>query len=210
MSTNFSGDPMPIKSWSIVMLSLLIPLTSHATDIRQRPYKNSFDSALAIEDDQFVVCSGCPDNQLLKMSVNPNLALRMSTHLSSNLPVTREEQKEETLEAQDANKPIQLASILFGFDSVKVPRSDRVKLDRLMANLPRSGKYDLAGFTCSIGRDDYNEKLSLRRANVVADIFKANGLNVGLVEGKGKCCPVSEERQLNRRVEIIEHLKGEK
>jgi outer membrane protein OmpA-like peptidoglycan-associated protein len=201
---------MSIKSLSIVMLAMLIPLTSHATDIRQRPYKNLFDSALAKEDDQFVVCSACPDNQLLKMPANPKLALRLSAHVSPEVPVMREELQEEIKEAQADTKQFQLAPILFGFDSAQLPQCERDKLDRLLANLPRSGKYDLTGFTCSIGRDDYNEKLSLRRANVVAGIFKANGLNVGLVEGKGKCCPVSKEKQLNRRVEIRENKEGGK
>lgn len=198
------------KTLSIVMLALLIPLTSHATDIRQRQYSHSFDSALAKEDDQFVVCSDCPDNQLSKMPMNPKLVLRMTTPLKPEVSVTRGERLELNNETQAANKPIQLAPILFGFDSAQVSRSERDKLNMLLANLPRSGTYDLTGFTCSIGSGDYNAKLSIRRANLVADIFKANGLNVGKVEGRGKCCPVSEEMQLNRRVEILEHRKGEK
>jgi outer membrane protein OmpA-like peptidoglycan-associated protein len=201
---------MPIKSWSIATLVLLVPLASHATDIRQRSYSHSFDSAVAKEDDQFVVCSACPDNQLSKMPMIPKLALRMSTHLKPEVSVTREERLELKSDGISANKPVHHAPILFGFDSAQLSFSERDKLNTLLANLPRSGTYDLTGFTCSIGRGDYNEKLSIRRANLVADIFKANGLNVGKVEGRGKCCPVSEEMQLNRRVEILEHRKEEK
>jgi len=201
---------MPIKTWSIATLVLLVPLASHATDIRQRSYSHSFDSAVAKEDAQFVVCSDCPDNQLSKMPMNTKLALRMTTPLKPEVSVAREERLELNNEAQASNKPIQLAPILFGFDSAQLSRSERDKLNMLLANLPRSGTYDLTGFTCSVGRGDYNEKLSIRRANQVADIFKVNGLNVGKVEGRGKCCPVSEEMQLNRRVEILEHRKEEK
>jgi hypothetical protein len=40
--------------------------------------------------------------------------------------------------------------------------------------------------------------------------MKSNGFNVVTVEGKGKCCPVSTDKRLNRRVEIVEHRKEEK
>lgn len=201
---------MPIYLWRIAALVLLVPMASYATEIRQRPYSNSFDSAVAKEDDQFVVCSDCPDNQLSKMPITSKLALRMTTPVKPEISVTRQARQEKNNEVQAAVKPIQIAPILFGFDSSQLSRLERDKLDRLLAKLPKRGTYDLTGFTCSVGRGDYNEKLSIRRANLVADIFKANGLNVGKVEGRGKCCPVSEDMRLNRRVEILEHRKEEK
>jgi len=201
---------MPAKTWSIATLVLLVPLASHATDIRQRPFSYSLEAVVAKEDDQFVVCSDCPDNQLSKMPMIPKLALRMTTPLNPEVPATREVQQAQSTKAQAAVNQVRHVPIQFDFDSAKLSRPEREKLNGLLANLPRSSTFDLTGFTCTIGRGDYNEGLSIRRANHVAEIFKVNGLNVGTVEGKGKCCPVAIEKRLNRRVEIMEHRKEEK
>jgi outer membrane protein OmpA-like peptidoglycan-associated protein len=201
---------MPVKSWSIATLVLLVPLASHATDIRQRPFSYSLEAAVAKEDDQFVVCSDCPDNQLSRMPVAPKLALRISAPSTPEVPATPETQKVQTTNKdQSGVKQVQLVPIQFDFDSAKLSLSERKKLNGLLANMPRSSTFDVTGFTCTIGRSNYNEELSIRRANHVAEIIKINGLNVGTVEGKGKCCPVSTDKRLNRRVEILEHQKEE-
>lgn len=201
---------MPIKTWSIATLVMLVPLASHATDIRQRPFSYSLEAVVAKEDDQFVVCSECPDNQLSRMPMTPNLVLRMTTPLKSEVPAMPETQQVVSTKAQAAVKQVRLVPIQFDFDSAKLSRPERDKLNGLLANLPRSSTFDVTGFTCTNGRSDYNEELAIRRANHVAEIIKINGLNVGTVEGKGKCCPVSNEKRLNRRVEILEHRKEEK
>lgn len=201
---------MPVKSLSIATFVLLVPLASHASDIRQRPFSYSFEAVVAKEDDQFVVCSDCPDNQLSRMPMTPKLALRLTTPNNPDVPDSPETQHEQSTEKdQSVVKQVQLVPIQFDFDSAKLSLSERHKLNGLLANLPRSSTFDVTGFTCTIGRSDYNEELSIRRANHVAEIIKINGLNVGIVEGKGKCCPVSNEKRLNRRVEILEHRKEE-
>lgn len=201
---------MPVKSWSIATLVLLVPLASHATDIRQRPFSYSLEAVVAKEDDQFVVCSDCPDNRLSKVPMTPKLALRLTTPLNPDVPATPETQQQvQSTKAQAVGTQVRLVPIQFDFDSAKLSLSERQKLNGLLANLPRSSTLDVTGFTCTIGRSDYNEELSIRRANHVAELIKINGLNVGIVEGKGKCCPVSNEKRLNRRVEILEHRKEE-
>jgi OOP family OmpA-OmpF porin len=202
---------MPVKTWSIATLILLVPLASHATDIRQRPFSYSLEAVVAKEDDQFVVCSDCPDNRLSRVPMTPKLALRLTAPLNPDVPATPVTQQQvQSTKAQANVKQVRLVPIQFDFDSAKLSRPEREKLNGLLANLPRSSTFDVTGFTCTIGRSDYNEGLSIRRANHVAEFFKVNGLNVGTVEGKGKCCPVSIEKRLNRRVEILEHLKEEK
>lgn len=199
---------MPVKSWSIATLVLLVPLASHATDIRQRPFSYSLEAAVAKADDQFVVCLDCPDNKLSRMPIAPKLALRISTPSKPEVPATP-----ETQEAQTTNKDqsgitqVRLVPIQFNFDSAELSLLEREKLNGLLADLPRNSMFDVTGFTCTIGRSDYNEKLSIRRANHVAGIMKSNGFNVVTVAGKGKCCPVSTDKRLNRRVEILEHKK---
>ena len=201
---------MQVKSLSIAALVMLVPLASHATDIRQRPFNYSFESVVAKEDDQFVVCSGCPDSQLSRMPVTPKLALRISTPLKPEVPVSPEtQQMQGTRKDQASIKQIRLAPLQFDFDSAKLSLLEREKFNGLLANLSKNSTFDVSGFTCTIGRSDYNEKLSIRRANHIAGIMKSNGLNVENVVGKGSCCPVSTDKRLNRRVEILEHQKEE-
>ncbi len=201
---------MPVKSWSIATLVLLVPLASHATDIRQRPFSYSLEAVVAKEDDQFVVCSNCPDNRLSRVPMTPKLALRLTTPLNPDVPARLETQQQvQSTKAQADGTQVRLVPIQFDFDSAMLSRAEREKLNGLLANSPRSSTFDVTGFACTIGRSDYNEELSIRRANYVAEIIKINGLNVGIVVGKGKCCPVSNEKRLNRRVEILEHRKEE-
>jgi outer membrane protein OmpA-like peptidoglycan-associated protein len=68
---------------------------------------------------------------------------------------------------------------------------------------------EVAGHTDSTGSEDYNQRLSERRAQSVADYFKSrNIVDARLITvGMGEARPVadnstSEGRQLNRRVEI--------
>lgn len=199
---------MPVKSWNIATLVLLVPLASHATDIRQRPFNYSFEAVAAKGDDQFVVCSDCPDNQLTRMPIAPRLALRISTPPEPEVPTATETQRvQSTNKYQSGVKQVRLVPIQFDFDSAKLTFPEREKLNGLLANVPKNSAFDVTGFTCAIGRNEYNEKLSIRRANHVAGIMKSNGFNVVTVEGKGKCCPVSTDKRLNRRVEILEHQK---
>lgn len=197
------------KTLSIIML-LLVPLTSHAVDIRQRPYSYSFDSAVAKEDDQFVVCSGCPDNQLSKMPVVPTVAVRMTASNKLTVPAVKEEHEVLNKKGETGQKQGRTERVLFNFDSAQLSRHERDRLTNLMMELPKTSTFDLTGFSCTLGTNAYNEQLSLKRANKVADILKANSVNVGRVEGKGKCCPVSKDKRHNRRVEITEQRKEEK
>lgn len=199
-----------MKSWSIATLILLVPLTSQATDIRQRPFRYSLDAAIAKADDQFVVCTDCPNNQLSRMPLAPKLAVRMTSPLKLETPDTHEAHQTLINNGETFEKTVRVATMQFDFDSEKLSRYERERLDGLLRDLPKSSTYDLSGYTCTIGTNDYNERLSIRRASHVAGILKLGGLNVVTVEGKGTCCRVSTEKRLNRRVEIWEHQKEEK
>jgi outer membrane protein OmpA-like peptidoglycan-associated protein len=58
----------------------------------------------------------------------------------------------------------------------------------------------LTGYTCSIGIESQNLKLSKYRAEAVATMLRSNGFKVALVEGKGMIDSSTPES--NRRVEI--------
>lgn len=199
-----------MKSLSITALALILPLATHAAEIRQRPFSYSLDAAAAKLDDQFVVCSSCPDQTLTLLPVKPMLAMRISEP-AKPVPQVRLETKHVQQQATDAlETEKQIATVLFDFDSERLSRRERLRFDGVMAGLPKRSTFGLKGYTCTIGTDDYNESLSIKRANHVAGVLRSNGFNVGTIEGKGKCCPVSTDKRLNRRVEIVKQQKEEK
>jgi OOP family OmpA-OmpF porin len=111
---------------------------------------------------------------------------------------------------------IVLGKLHFGFDSASVHPDDKAMLeearDFIRAEVP-AGCYKtdsvlITGHTDSVGPEAYNEKLSLQRADAVADYLRSIGVQANLVtEGKGESEPVSdnstkEGRAENRRVVI--------
>jgi outer membrane protein OmpA-like peptidoglycan-associated protein len=104
------------------------------------------------------------------------------------------------------------SSLLFGFDSYEINTAMIGTLDSvfIFSQTPPK-KVIITGHTDNIGDDNYNDKLSLLRAEAIGNYFS---INVIIPEerivciGKGKQCPVSdnnteEGRQKNRRVEIV-------
>lgn len=199
---------MLIQSLILIMLALLVPVTSHATVIKQQPYRFSFEAAAAREDEHFVVCGTCPDHLLTLLPVVPKLAVRLTAPEHPAVPTDQVVPEVEPQEGDALHPTERTATVLFAFDSAHLSWSERAKLSLLVKELPATGTFDLTGYTCTIGTDAYNERLSLRRAQQVASLLQADGLKIGRVEGKGRCCPVSSDKRLNRRVEIREHERG--
>ena len=199
---------MLIQSLILIMLALLVPVTGHATVIRQRPYRFSFEAAVAREDEHFVVCGTCPDHRLTLLPAVPKLAVRLTAPEHPAVPTVQAAPEVEHQEGDALHPTGRTATVLFAFDSAHLSRSEKAKLSLLVKELPATGTFDLTGYTCSIGTDAYNESLSLRRAQQVASLLQADGLKIGRLEGKGRCCPVSSDKRLNRRVEIREHERG--
>lgn len=108
------------------------------------------------------------------------------------------------------------ATMLFAFDSAKLTDDAKAIIDERIARA--GGKVRLTsimrieGHTDSTGPEAYNQKLSERRAQAVADYIVANARNVTVsdieVVGKGETEPVAsnatrEGRAQNRRVVIV-------
>jgi outer membrane protein OmpA-like peptidoglycan-associated protein len=105
-----------------------------------------------------------------------------------------------------------LSDVLFDTGKATLkPGSDR-DLDRLAKALrdnPNT-RVKIEGYTDSVGSESYNESLSDRRAQAVADTLRMRGVPDSQVQaqGFGKEYPVAsngtpEGRQQNRRVEIV-------
>ncbi|HIF9210031.1 TPA: OmpA family protein [Photobacterium damselae] len=104
-------------------------------------------------------------------------------------------------------------AVPFAFDSTELSAGDRAKLapfeQRLQAQ--DAAQIYVVGYTDSRGSEAYNQKLSVQRADAVAEalrsVMNVDGSRI-IAEGRGETNPVAsndtaEGRAQNRRVEII-------
>ena len=99
----------------------------------------------------------------------------------------------------------------FDFDKADLNAHNRELLSRIAGILLISKGYGLSvfGYTDDVGSAEYNQQLSLRRANAVKDYLVQAGIDPSIVnvKGYGKTSPLAEgvsgeDRSKNRRVEI--------
>jgi outer membrane protein OmpA-like peptidoglycan-associated protein len=107
---------------------------------------------------------------------------------------------------------VNISDVLFDFDKYTLKPDAREKMAKVSGILLAYPglKIQLEGHTDSIGTDDYNLKLSDRRANAVRDYLTQQGVSAGSVTaaGLGKADPVASNdtasgRQRNRRVDMV-------
>lgn len=114
------------------------------------------------------------------------------------------------------------SGLLFGFDSYTLSEKNRENLKKLANTLDEYEDTEVlvAGHTDSIGDEMYNERLSEKRANAVADYLTANGVKHSrlVIKGYGEESPTASNdtktgQEKNRRVELAivanEKLKKE-
>jgi|SRR6056297_1097455 len=96
---------------------------------------------------------------------------------------------------------------LFATDSARISAAGRQRLANFFASTGAIS-YIIVGHTDSRASDEYNLKLSLRRANSVAQVAASTGARIADVRGYGERMPKAANNtaagmQQNRRVEII-------
>ena len=98
-------------------------------------------------------------------------------------------------------------STFFPFGSAKLDSKKEELNIKAYADAAKAAgvKLRVIGFADTTGAEEYNQKLSLQRAQAVADMLKANGAEVESVVGQGESSEYST-KYLNRRV-IIEVAK---
>lgn len=102
--------------------------------------------------------------------------------------------------------------VLFGFDQADLNSTSKQSIDKLDDVLKKypDTNIEILGHTDDKGSDNYNQRLSKRRAESVADFLKANGIpgtritTKGMGESDPKAPNDSEaNRAENRRVEFV-------
>jgi OOP family OmpA-OmpF porin len=126
-------------------------------------------------------------------------------------PAAKPEPKPEAKPKPVAEKVTFAADVLFDFDKSVIKPEGRSKLDDLAARVKGINLEVVIaiGHADSIGSDEYNQRLSVRRAESVKAYMVSKGLEANRVytEGKGEKQPVASNRTTdgrakNRRTEI--------
>lgn len=123
-----------------------------------------------------------------------------------------EKDEDVSVDTNDRGIVLRLGEVLFDFDSSNLKDKSKGTLDRIVEILRK--KYPdreivVEGHTDNIGKPDYNQDLSERRAGAVAEYLKNRGKRDKLsYRGLGQENPMwnnatKEGREKNRRVEII-------
>ena len=113
------------------------------------------------------------------------------------------------------------ASALFDFNKATLKPEGKAALDTVGDKIQSKGAtvvdIDVVGHTDSIGSEEYNQQLSLRRATTVKDYIVTKGVDASIIDvsGQGESQPVAdnstkEGRAQNRRVEVRIGVKAPK
>ena len=159
-----------------------------ADTICRQPDVADFGSTVtARSGNDFLITQGCAEDKLV---VQKPVSLSVLFE-----PVIR------NTEVVEVVKPLSTWTVLFDLNRSDLEDSDRMVMDQV----PSGAKVRVIGYTCSIGSEDYNFKLSRLRAETVATYLRTRGVTAGSIEGRGECCPLSPvELSKNRRVLIEE------
>lgn len=111
-----------------------------------------------------------------------------------------------------AHEKILLRGVRFAFNEANISDADKAVLDDAAAKLKASPgtKIEVNGFCDAIGSEEYNLRLSRRRADAVASYLEEQGISPTrlIVQGFGKSHFVASNdtadgRAQNRRVELV-------
>jgi OOP family OmpA-OmpF porin len=109
-----------------------------------------------------------------------------------------------------ANVTIETTADHFAFDSAELKPTMTGVLDDIANRVkasPGFERVDVIGHTDSTGPEAYNQGLSERRAQAVADYLSDMGVEIDTVSGMGESMPAADNatrdgRAMNRRVEV--------
>ena len=119
--------------------------------------------------------------------------------------------KDIPLRRPEVGETFVLRNVFFDFDRPTLKKESFIELDKLAEYMKQNGsiKIEIGGHTDNIGSDEYNEALSLRRAEAVYYYLISKGIDEKRMsyKGYGESQPIAtneteEGRALNRRTEF--------
>jgi outer membrane protein OmpA-like peptidoglycan-associated protein len=120
----------------------------------------------------------------------------------------------QVLETKDTERGlvVNMPDVLFDTGQYTLKPAARERLARISGIIGAYPdlKLQIEGYTDSIGSDEYNQRLSEKRAGSVRDYLVDSGVSINnvMAQGMGKSDPIADNktaagRKLNRRVEMI-------
>lgn len=184
------------------------PLVASAADLRVGVTRYDGGSALyGIAENQQLICGRCPKGAAL-VPAPPRSAIRFEQ------PVELEHVMEAETSPQESSPVIEVTTVppvrkgaftvFFAFNNATLRAAEKKKLLAAVAEgLDPSVVVRVDGYTCRIGTEKYNQRLSERRAKSVADYLRSLGIKVSSVEGMGEKHKSGVVEPRDRRAEVI-------
>lgn len=154
------------------------------------------------------------------IAVNPATQYRISTEVTdydaytTNIEVPTAREEMITVEKEIRLQPAAIDAVMlyFDFNKSNLKKDEITKMERFIHQVKENPyvRIEVNGHTDDVGTDEYNEKLSERRAVTVEDYLLSRGVpreQLAVVKGFGKAAPLvpgtsDDARAKNRRVEV--------
>lgn len=166
-------------------------------EIAQDPYKYDMENVVFPMEETFLVEATKPIRTAVNKARKPMV--------NYTKVETEQVEKEVVAIAPEPAKSSEDKKMVVHFDINKsqLKKPEKEKLNSLV-NSNIKGTVQVIGYTCPLGPDTFNHKLSWERAKRVKAFLAKSLKNTIVEEGKPKCCYVSEsDLAQNRRVEVI-------
>ena len=153
--------------------------------------------------------TGQVGNHVFQKEGTYNVTLKVSDILYDGEPVSKSIVIENNLPEVIVLNEINYHDVNFAFNSSGITGKAKGLLDENVKAINEHPKYRVVviGHTCSLGSEDYNQKLSEKRAESIKKYYTDKGIDASMIEavGKGESEPVASNdttagRIQNRRV----------
>ncbi len=190
---------------------VVAPQSFAASDLMRSGYVHDSSGDVVRDGGSHCVRTSTWSAQSATRGCNADLLPPVAAASASTEPAAS--QNAEIAAIEPRSEPINIAEeARFGFDKAVLRVEDRQRLDTAVAQLktyPDDATIRVTGYTDSVGSEEYNRDLSMRRARAAQEYLVANGVDPKriVLSGMGESDPVAsndtaEGRAQNRRAEI--------
>ena len=209
------GEPKnpPLKNCTVQVIDVS-NTDPTKVDIQTNSASNNFDFTL-LPEKSYMIIAECEKFQPDTVSFN-TVGVKKTTTVEKRLTLRLKRKPKPKKRIVKRDEPIRLNSIYYDFDKAEILPDAEKDLQFLvdLMNQYADMKIELSSHTDAQGRDDYNEKLSQRRADSAKAWMVEKGIAADRIDAVGqgekfilnRCtngveCP-DEEHRFNRRTEF--------
>lgn len=183
------------------------PLGASAADLRVGITRYDGGTAMyGIAENQQLICDHCPKGPDLVLAP-PRPVIRFEHPVELEPAFEAEAVLPEEIQGIEVSAPPVKEggfAVYFAFNKATLTPAEKQKLRAAVAGgLDPSVTVRVDGYTCRVGTEKYNQRLSECRAKAVADYLRSLGIKVSSVEGLGEKHKVGAVIPRDRRAEVI-------